>query len=45
MSIRRDVMTHEEKENTLKYVIFIKEKRHGTIKVQGCTIDANGNST
>jgi len=29
-------MSYEERKNALRYLMFLKEKREGTIKARGC---------
>jgi len=33
---KKQYMTHDERKNVLRYLMFLKEKRNGTIKVRGC---------
>jgi len=37
LPVRKDDMSYEERRKALKYLMFLKEKRDGTIKAQGCT--------
>jgi len=37
MPIKKDDMTYDKKKKALKYPIFLKENRDGTIKAHGCT--------
>jgi len=34
---RKDELTREDRQRALRYLMFIKEKRDGTVKVRGCT--------
>ena len=33
---KKQYMAHDERKNVLRYLMFLKEKRNGTIKVRGC---------
>jgi len=33
---KKDDVTKEDRLNALRYLMFIKEKRYGTIKARGC---------
>ena len=37
MSCSRDEMSHNKRRKALRYLMFLKEKRDGTIKAQGYT--------
>jgi len=37
MSCSRDEMSHSKRRKALRYLMFLKEKRDGTIKAQGYT--------
>jgi len=36
MPCSRNEMSYEERKNALRYLMFLKEKREGTIKARGC---------
>jgi len=36
LPVSREDMSHDEKRRALRYLMFLKEKRDGSIKVRGC---------
>ena len=36
LPVSREDMSHEEKRRALRYLMFLKEKRDGSIKARGC---------
>jgi len=36
MPLRKEYMSYEQRKKALQYLMFLKEKRDGTIKTRGC---------